>query len=821
MVVSVVDTTTSSTCSRHQLSSSRDVLQPQHPANNVEEESSSSSSSSPHSENNEKTSLLQALSALAKLAALETSKYETCVRRRSPKHNNNNNNNSQGLGDDGDDNEEASSTILSLDQVVVELLNDSSSSSSSSTIQSVTTTPIVDLAQSVHRLHSNITVLQSESDQQADEIQQLQQLVVTLRTRNQDLEQTIQSLHQENHKLVGKLKRKAKEKKCLVDHVKTFLRQVQDSEEQQKELEELREAYKLQAHESFLLHSNRSRTASADSNLSDGLDYLHTTAAATTVAAAVTTTSDNNLNNTTNNDYPHHLMLASDESESSVYSLVTDACPATLKLESPSGNTVSSSESHTTLDSLRSGSGSASAALLHPIPLLSSSWNTSASEASQSMNKPYTLNFPRGTKVGILIKQLELQHESVGVVVPTLAVATTPNNNNNNHYPKPNRHLTKALMESSNSEEEKDKKDSSLNEKGQPQQNHHHHFGLPFNINPFKGQQQQQQQNQQQESNNNNKQQSQAQSEEPKRAFIVSGFGDFNESLNSKPTLGARIIAINQIPIPETCTLDELMESLHASSLQDLLEDDKNDATYSVTFRDDPLTSKQREMLGIVLAEKEKEEKVDTEPSGGKTEEDCGSENHRQQNKAPASNTQESSQNKHKGFNFGFMKMGNHQDKKVSAETAAEEEDKNSSVDKNEENVETKNEKREEASTPGEDTEPTSGATKDGPGSEEDEQNKASVPSTEEPQNKHKGFNFGFMKMGNQPDKKSKEEEKKTSVNKNEDDAATKNEKRKNGNKSKVFGFWNQEKPTNKDQAQEVPSSSSPTDDGEVDDGLV
>ena len=488
-------------------------------------------------------SILDAISAIAKLAATDTSEYQTAVLRRSPRNK------------------------TSLDESLHRLLDEQTTN-----LMMNNGTPIASLTQSIHRFHSSIALLHQESDQQAAEIMSLQQTVVSLQKRNHALEQDVSALRGKNNKLVGKLKHRAQEKKCLVDHVKSFVRKAQASEQQQKELEEIREAYQLQTHENFLLHSNRSRAVSADSNLTDGLEFLDET----------------------------------ETTYSSASSLVTDEGVATLKLSataaiihpdnSSSGNTVSSYDSNTLCeeDSLYQ---------LHSRPA------------------PYTLSFPRGTKVGILIRSLPLESES--------RVSTQ-------QHRKPNEDLTNALLEDC------DQCDSSQAPESRPQ--HSNPFALKFNINPFH------------RSNNNNtsKGQKNHQSstdnhrrsdEQPRQAHIVSGYSsDFDETRNTKPALGARIVAINNVPVPETCSLKDLLESLQANSKADLLEGD--DDTYTVTFRNDPLSLKERETLNISENDKEEEEKRSTDGEDGdnadtKTDDDG----------VVAKDTKA-------GFHFGFMKFG-------------------------------------------------------------------------------------------------------------------------------------------------------------------
>jgi hypothetical protein len=366
----------------------------------------------------------------------------------------------------------------------------------------LTDTPIANLTQCIHRFHSNT----QELDHQATEIASLHQLVVALQKRNQELETDVSTLTKKNGKLTKKLKQKNKEKQCLTSHVRDFILRAAVSEEKEQEFEELKVAYKLISYEQNLMKVNRSRTTSVDS---DGLDFGS---------------------------------LDDSESPNSVSSLVTDDGVATLQLSEHS----SPRDYNIFLDA-------------------ASEFSVDSLPGSPRM-QPYTLEFPRGAKVGLRIRELPVEAARTPKT-PTL---------------KPNADLTRAMTAGDGDPQVRP---------DEKQGNNNPFAGLDFTkMNIF------QNNNTKGNSNHDHKDQDKTEQQPARHVFVVSGYCDFDSRLNTKPAVGARVVAINNVQVPETCTLQELIDSLAASSASDLLEDD-NDGTYSVTFRNEPLTAKQREEI--------------------------------------------------------------------------------------------------------------------------------------------------------------------------------------------------------------------------------
>ncbi len=371
-------------------------------------------------------------------------------------------------------------------------------------------TPIASLTKSIHRFQSSLAILHDESDNHAAEVDSLHELIKSLQKRNEGLEMNVKALTERNTKLAIKLEKKSEEKRYLASCMKKYMRKAKESKNQEREFEELKVAYQLQAHENLLFQANRNRTTSADSNLSDGLDFIH-------------------LEDGSGDD--HSLFSCGGSS------LVTDEGIATLRLQTHRSASPRSDASHSSFDS-----------------------SPSISPKAQIT----TLCFPRGSKVGIKI--LELHDDSM----------STP------AAKQPNAELTRALLAP---ETEQAKIVGETENQG--------NFGLPFHINFFHNKGDKEGRHQRRDSDRNS-------------IFVVSGYNDFDDTKNKKPSLGSRIIAINNVAVPDGCTMDQLIESLRASSNRELADDaDGSQSMYSVTFRAENLSPRQYEVLQKALQQDE------------------------------------------------------------------------------------------------------------------------------------------------------------------------------------------------------------------------
>ena len=123
-------------------------------------------------------------------------------------------------------------------------------------------TPIPTLWRAIHRLHSNLAILQENEGRHALEVRLLRDELKRTKRENGKLRKSTKVLTEQN----VVLKQKLQEKRTLIKKAKNFFR---DSTEQRKGLEEENAKIKIEAHELFLQQSNRQRMNSSDSNFSD------------------------------------------------------------------------------------------------------------------------------------------------------------------------------------------------------------------------------------------------------------------------------------------------------------------------------------------------------------------------------------------------------------------------------------------------------------------------------------------------------------------------------------------------------------------------
>lgn len=78
-------------------------------------------------------------------------------------------------------------------------------------------------------------------------------------------------------------------------------------------------------------------------------------------------------------------------------------------------------------------------------------------------------------------------------------------------------------------------------------------------------------------------------------AFCVCGFHGFDSSINSKPTLGARLLAINKEPVDPSWVIQDLEEKLQSIS-----------NTQHLTFQNNKWNDKQKELLDLAISEQKR-----------------------------------------------------------------------------------------------------------------------------------------------------------------------------------------------------------------------
>jgi len=478
--------------------------------------------------------LIEALGVLSQLAALDsTTAYQVALKRHRSS--------SSSPSPSGDNNEKDPAPSSSS--------TSSSSSSSTGSFQEMLDnlnqrwrleeTPVPQLASHIHRMHSTITSLHGEVDQQASEIECLKSEIEALKTDKRKVAKVCKALHAQNENLSLTLQKTQAEKRALVKHVKARIQQLQEKEEQKKELLELNHVYRIHAHEQVLQKRgggvpNRVRTATDDScstaNCSDSWDPS-LTAFLGGDSVTSTTLEEDDVN-----------------SFSSFSSLVTDDGVAAVKFSlSPQHSPIPASYRATTADDDSSAVHyRLSPQYIRPI---------------KRMGDAYTIKFARGKKIGLKIRPI--------LVVEDESVAEQRRSSFLTHKGL----LTTTVLAADDSDVSGAVREV---EKCEEQQG----FSLSIpGVGTILG------------SNGNNKpQEHQQQQLVGKHAFRVCGYTDeFDASVHRKPEFGARIVEVNGEPVDESWTMKEFMDHLRSG----------NTPTFSVTFRDEILNKGTRELISV------------------------------------------------------------------------------------------------------------------------------------------------------------------------------------------------------------------------------
>eukprot|EP00978_Attheya_sp_CCMP212_P028955 scaffold101295_cov58-Attheya_sp.AAC.1 len=106
-------------------------------------------------------------------------------------------------------------------------------------------------------------------------------------------------------------------------------------------------------------------------------------------------------------------------------------------------------------------------------------------------------------------------------------------------------------------------------------------------------------------------------------AFLVCGFNGFDCSINVRPTIGARLVAVDGESIEDgKCTLKEIKQNLDRRAATKVPGGSKP-TTFTLTFRNDPLSKEQKEMLQKAVAVADHQELTTVESTNnGATSED-------------------------------------------------------------------------------------------------------------------------------------------------------------------------------------------------------
>lgn len=246
--------------------------------------------------------------------------------------------------------------------------------------KNVQPTPLPALWRTVHRLHSMLTVLQQNEAQNVTEVTTLMDELNKVKQENANLADSVKMLKERNDLLQQKLERK----RFLLKQARQFFA---TSQKLQKDLEQQNTVFKLQAHEQFLLISNRVRFGSADSNFSD-VDALFFADTALPASTAIRGEDDN-------------VSLHSGNSGSS---LISDEEVPVVKLSPDDAITASS-----TMISTRTSSDLSDMSDDHLFYSCHVPGGPLKHPASPCLPDVYKMTFPRGKKVGLRFQSIPVQ----------------------------------------------------------------------------------------------------------------------------------------------------------------------------------------------------------------------------------------------------------------------------------------------------------------------------------------------------------------------------------------------------------------------------
>lgn len=429
----------------------------------------------------------------------------------------------------------------------------------------------------VQRLHGRVLLQQGELDHQALELKALKEQVLDLQEQKRRWIRATNKLQRQRDNLVVELRQTKQERKTLVRAVKAFLQQSQFQDRQQRELVELNQVLRIQAHQRFLVTDNppRSRTDSHDTHSSD--DSL-TPSEACSLGTAVTASATSAMLE----DDSSFLQDSSLASLSSHVSLVTDDGVPSVKFPVSHGG-----DAH----------GVKGSTLPPPRTLLRRPPTTIQAPT------PYTLQFARGSKMGLRVRPVELDGSTVAPSPSPRPTSPTPSK-------APKGLLSLAVLEdrddvdmgasgSCNSAPSESLLAPSTHKKDRAE--HQNPFSL--NLGAFlggKGHSPTKSSPASPSVPGNPQASSAGIGGETPHVFLVSGYTDGSESstpARPRPPIGARILAINGRPVGEDWTMAQLLAQLTigegdptSGHLQEF---------YTVTFRDDPITPKQAAALAL------------------------------------------------------------------------------------------------------------------------------------------------------------------------------------------------------------------------------
>lgn len=524
-------------------------------------------------------------------------------------------------------------------------------------------TPLPIIVQSVHRLQSNLTQLTSEADETTTEIHALQSALQRARSRVHKLEKAVKKLFKENSSLKEKIRRKKRERTSLVRNVKDYMGNMQLLKKREDEIdaEERSVANQLRAHErllrlkrmratNVLLEGDKDVPGVKRRSQSEDFQSKHRRDREDSLCVLDDSFSDIDAGVGENFNYDFESGSSVDGTDSSVVSevssisarsLVTDECPATVRITSEAvpkpasrGEVWRSEQTLNEDDGLGWGSmnlpsfmgggekgnsgekgGGNKASVgssekdkeLVPTRSIFHLRIPRKEEGGKQPQTPppvYKLTFPSGRKTGLQFQKVPLEVcASIGKKKRKVGVSGLLSNAMKDETAEAKEDGDGVVTASSSAADANSKSNSTGFILDLSFLARHDDSDHTLDAGAAEG----------------NRDDGAA---APEYAFLVCGFKGFNSSLNDRPTVGARLVAVDEESLEERrWTLEEVGAAMRVRATT-CSPGGSLPSTFTMSFRDDPLSKRQKDMLdkAVAAAEKKKamvEPNVSNDASGG------------------------------------------------------------------------------------------------------------------------------------------------------------------------------------------------------------
>ena len=403
-------------------------------------------------------------------------------------------------------------------------------------------TSIPNLMSSIHRLQSNITHLQTETDSVLPQNQLLQKDNLQYSHQMNDMKNAITKLYKDNVKLKRRLSNVKDKKRTLIQNVKQYLKRKEELDE-----EKMHMTANLQIHESALKVKKQCPSCSIEENTStstNAIDDIHSLGNGTeTEIVGPSTTVINRQRSSTYDSafsdiscdmgFSHEfenlhdpgdcdVSYSSSASSCSSFSLVTDECISTLRLASSSLPSASTTDGHDVM--------------------------TTQLCKGIKRSSCYTLTIPSGVPIGLQFERVALNDEAD--VKTSRSRAFSDGVLHCRSIPENQAQMSKQIV----SKTKIDKMFHTLIDRAEPS-----HSKLTNKVtNGY--------------------------------AFLVSGVKGFDTKMNIRPTIGAKLVAINDdnFIMRSDWTIDDLSCYLDANQAGKEL---------SLTFRNEAVKKQHKDLL--------------------------------------------------------------------------------------------------------------------------------------------------------------------------------------------------------------------------------